>query len=69
MSFSNIIQNGLDFTNSNLLLSAAVAIVVLYLFIKSPKTVLTLFVIAIAAMGVMHLLDKLSPTGLSGAIK
>jgi len=66
MQIHQVIQTGLNYAQNNPAAAVAAGIIFLYLLMKAPKLLLTLTFIGFAAMGAMHLFDKLSSTGLGG---
>jgi hypothetical protein len=65
MQIDRIIQDCINYAQDNIAVSVAVAVALLLLLYTRPKAVLTLFLVALGAAGVMEIFDMLNATGLS----
>ncbi|RJQ54592.1 MAG: hypothetical protein C4526_05030 [Nitrospiraceae bacterium] len=64
MHFNDLVQRGMDYFHANPAVAIAVAVILLFLLFRKPKLFLVLLFLALAAIGVNYLFDKLSSTGL-----
>lgn len=64
MDYNEIIQKGLDYFQTNPAAAISISIIILFLLFKKPKLLFLLIFLVLAGIGVMHLIAKLSSTGL-----
>ena len=59
-----VIRKTVSFAQANPFAAAAAAIILLFILWRRPKLFLTLVVLALIAVGIMQLFDRLTDTGL-----
>lgn len=64
MDYNEIIQKGLSYFQTNPAAAISISIIILFLLFKKPKLLFILIFLVLAGIGVMHLIAKLSSTGL-----
>jgi hypothetical protein len=64
MDYNEIIQKGLGYFQTNPAAAISISIIILFLLFKKPKLLFILIFLVLAGIGVMHLIAKLSSTGL-----
>jgi hypothetical protein len=64
MNFNEIIQKGINYFQTNPAAAISITVIVLFLLFKKPKLLLLLIFLVLASIGIMHLIAKLSSTGL-----